>query len=115
MIKSPTFRLLRVEYRLVQDLSMAGRKAIQYPQRQAGIAPSWSREVTIPGPDPNRPSEIRDSFYLCGVSQAEMVRGHHGRNPAPLMPKTESTSDIPGGPNLMCCYDRLPNFRWRPA
>jgi hypothetical protein len=46
---------------------------------------------------------------------AEMVGRHYGRNPALLMPKMESTSDIPGGPNLMCCCDRLPNFRWRPS
>ena len=31
------------------------------------------------------------------------------------MPKMESTSDIPGGPNLMCCCVRLPTFRWRPG
>ena len=31
------------------------------------------------------------------------------------MPKMESTSDIPGGPNLMCCCDRLLKFRWRPG
>ena len=31
------------------------------------------------------------------------------------MPKMESTSDIPGGPNLMCCCARLPHFRWRPG
>jgi hypothetical protein len=46
---------------------------------------------------------------------AEMVGGHYGRNPALRMPKMKSTSDIPGGPNLMCCGDRLPNFRWRPG
>ena len=41
---------------------------------------------------------------------AEMVEGHYGRNPALLMPKTESTSDIPGGPNLMCCCARPADF-----
>src|ERR1035438_9794988 len=46
---------------------------------------------------------------------AEMVGRHYGRNPALLMPKMESTSDIPGGPNLMCCCARLPNFRRRPG
>src|ERR1039457_1847316 len=44
---------------------------------------------------------------------AEMVGRHYGRNPALLMPKMESTSDIPGGPNLMCCCARLPTLRWR--
>jgi hypothetical protein len=46
---------------------------------------------------------------------AEMVGGHCGRNPALLMPKMESTSYIPGGPNLMCCCAHLPNFRGRPG
>src|ERR1017187_1289124 len=46
---------------------------------------------------------------------AEMVGGHCGRNPALLTPKMESTSEIPGGPNLMCCCARLPDSRWRPG
>jgi hypothetical protein len=29
--------------------------------------------------------------------------------------KMESTSDTPGGPNLICCYGRLRKFRWRPG
>jgi hypothetical protein len=49
------------------------------------------------------------------ISGRPMKVGHYGRNPALLMPKTESTSAIPGGPNLMCCCARLPNFRWRPG
>jgi hypothetical protein len=40
-----------------------------------------------------------------------MVGGHYGRNPALLMPKMESTSDTPGGPNLMCCCARPAGFR----
>src|ERR1017187_10360923 len=47
--------------------------------------------------------------------QADMKVGRRGRNPAPLMAKMESTSDIRGGPNLTCCCDRLLNFRWRPG
>ena len=47
--------------------------------------------------------------------QADMKVGLQGRNPSLLMPKMESTSDIPGGPNLMCCCDRLLNFRWKPG
>src|ERR1035441_6495485 len=40
-----------------------------------------------------------------------MKVGHCGRNPAPLMSKMESTSYIPGGPNLMCYCDRPADFR----
>ena len=56
-------------------------------------------------------------FHLAyeGCCIATTIIGHYGRNPSLLMPKMESTSDTPGGPNLMYCCDRLPNFRWRPG
>jgi hypothetical protein len=45
---------------------------------------------------------------------AETVGGHYGRNPALLMPKMESTSDMAGGPNLTCCCDRPADSFRRP-
>src|ERR1035441_7458240 len=53
------------------------------------------------------------AYEGCGI--ATTIIGLQGRNPALLMRKMESTSDIPGGPDLMCCCDHLPNSRWRPG
>ena len=68
---------------------------------------------------PTRPNG-RKCFILASkrsvpfrIGGRPMKVGHYGRNPSLLMPKMESASDIPGGPNLMCCCDRLPNFRRR--
>jgi hypothetical protein len=72
------------------------------PSRRNRCSPSARNPVRL------RPESARSALD-------EMARGHAGRNPSPLMPKMESTSDIPGGPNLMCCCDRLPNCRWRPG
>ena len=44
-----------------------------------------------------------------------MKVGHYGRNPASLISKMESTSDRPGGHNLLCCCGRPADFRWGPG
>src|ERR1035437_4194091 len=42
---------------------------------------------------------------------AEMDRGRRGRNPASVISKMESTSDRPGGHNLLCCCGRPADSR----
>src|ERR1039457_2125063 len=56
-----------------------------------------------------------NSLLSMRVQPAEMVGGPYGRNPSPLIPKRESTSDMPGGHNLLYCSGRLADSRRRPG
>ena len=91
-------------YTITGFLQKTGRGFVNFPESVS----------SAPGVAMIRPSGSR--AFSRGLQEPEAgarLAGHYGRNPALLMPKMEFTSDVPGGPNLMCCCVRLPNFRGR--
>src|ERR1017187_3190804 len=61
-----------------------------------------NRAVTTSPPDPQDGFWVVEFLLFMREAPAEMVGGHCGRNPSPLMPKIESTSGRPVGHNLLC-------------
>src|ERR1017187_7514388 len=77
----------------------------------AAVAIHGRRAVTISLPGPHESALGVESLIFMRQAPAEMDRGRRGRNPASVISKMESTSDRPGGHNLLCCCGRPADFR----